>query len=276
MKAGHIACVVAGFILLGCSSLSEVEKAEQTLAIRKADLNATRHEIGQIGTRLLLLPKDSPPILDLSRLKDQLDFKLGNLQKGVSEAEILLAALKETSAVANAQKPDEPTPTLVSPSTIPGEPAVDPETGLPAATTPTPEPPVPTPEPPVPTPEPPVPVPEFPIPPPPGTSTPIPAPVTPPPTAVQVPGLRVGKFSVLKNTNTGLKHVVGDLHNEAKQSFSKIRVEFRLYDAGGKIIGTTSDTRFTQLAPATVWPFQSLVKEAKAERAELVGVSILK
>ena len=113
MKVGHIACVVAGFILLGCSSLSEVEKAEQTLATRKADLNATRHEIGQIGTRLLLLPKDSPPILDLSRLKDQLDFKLGNLQKGVSEAEIQLAALKETSAVANVQKPDEPTSTVV-------------------------------------------------------------------------------------------------------------------------------------------------------------------
>jgi hypothetical protein len=69
--------------------------------------------------------------------------------------------------------------------------------------------------------------------------------------------------------------LIGDLHNEATQPFSRIKVEFRLYDAAGKVVGTTSDERVTELAPATVWPFQALVKEANVIRAKLIGVSLL-
>jgi hypothetical protein len=91
----------------------------------------------------------------------------------------------------------------------------------------------------------------------------------------QISGLRVGDFKIMSNENTGFKNVVGNLHNEAAQPFAKIKVEFRLYDAAGKVLGATSDTRVTDLAPATVWPFQALVKDVKAVRAELVGVSLL-
>jgi hypothetical protein len=79
----------------------------------------------------------------------------------------------------------------------------------------------------------------------------------------------------MPNQNTGFKHVVGDLHNEGAQPSSRIKVEFRLYDAADKFLGTADDTRVIELAPATVWPFQALVKDAKAVRAELVGVSIV-
>ena len=91
----------------------------------------------------------------------------------------------------------------------------------------------------------------------------------------QVSGLRVGDFKIVSNQNTGFKYVVGDLHNEADQPFAKIKVEFRLYDAAGKDLGITSDTRGPELAPVTVWPFRALVKDAEAVRPELVGVSIL-
>ena len=87
--------------------------------------------------------------------------------------------------------------------------------------------------------------------------------------------MRVGDFKIVSNQNTGFKYVVGDLHNEAAQPFAKIKVEFRLYDAAGKDLGITSDTRGPELAPVTVWPFRALVKDAEAVRPELVGVSIL-
>jgi len=85
----------------------------------------------------------------------------------------------------------------------------------------------------------------------------------------------VGDSKIIPNQNTGLKYVVGNLHNEAAQPFSRIKIEFRLYDAAGKAVGTTSDTRVTDLAPATVWPFQALVEDVNAVRVELIGVSLL-
>ena len=129
-----------GTVLAGCNSLNEVEKAEQVLLIKKIDLNATQYEITQVGVSLLMLPKDSPPILDLSRRKDQLNLKLSYLQKGVLEAETQLAALKQSATAVPSNKPPESIPPALPPPTKPGQPAVDPNTGLPAASTPKPEP----------------------------------------------------------------------------------------------------------------------------------------
>ncbi|MBL68475.1 MAG: hypothetical protein CMO74_08510 [Verrucomicrobiales bacterium] len=102
----------------------------------------------------------------------------------------------------------------------------------------------------------------------------MPTPPTPVP-AAQVPGLRVIQFRVFNNATTGIKYVVGDLGNEATQPHSRIKVEFRLFDANDQLLGTASDTRVTELAPGTVWPFQALIQDAAATRAELAGVTLL-
>ncbi len=131
MNLERIAPYMVGLALVGCSSLSEMERAEQALAAREADLNATQHEIGQLRTSLLMLPKDSPPIIDLSRRKDLLGRQVGGLEKQVDEAKTKLAALK-------------PITTVEQPPTKPGQPAVDPKTGLPAGPIPEPTKPEPT------------------------------------------------------------------------------------------------------------------------------------
>ena len=87
--------------------------------------------------------------------------------------------------------------------------------------------------------------------------------------------MRVGDFKIMSNQNTGFRYVVGNLHNETAQPFAKIKIEFRLYDDQGKVLGIASDTRVTELAPATVWPFQALIKETKAVRVKLIGVTLL-
>ena len=86
MRLERIACYMASLALVGCSSFSEVERAERALAASKANLNATQHEFGKLGTSLLMLPKDSPPIPDLSRRKDLLGRQVGELEKQVGEA----------------------------------------------------------------------------------------------------------------------------------------------------------------------------------------------
>ena len=146
MRLGRIACYMAVLTLLGCSSLSEVERAEQALADRKADLNATQHEISRLSTSLLMLPKDSPPILDFSRRKDLLGRQVGELEKQVEQATTKLVALKPIATVGqpSTNPVSEPNPPAVPPPAKPGQPAVDPKTGLPAG--PIPEPTNPEPE----------------------------------------------------------------------------------------------------------------------------------
>ena len=88
-------------------------------------------------------------------------------------------------------------------------------------------------------------------------------------------GLRISQFKVSESPTAGIKFVVGDLHNEAAKPFSRVKVEFRLYDSDDKLLGTASDTRVTEILPGTVWPFQALIQNASATRAELAGVSII-
>jgi hypothetical protein len=301
MKAWQMACVVAGLALSGCGSLSELEQAELTLSTKQLDLNATQHEIDRVKANLSMLPKDSPPVIDLTRRVNLLDRKQANLQSDVIDAETQLAALKQPVTEIDPPLPPAGTiPPVVPTPAVPGQPTVDPN-GLPipsppaptttipvptppAPPTPTPTPPTPAPTPTIPAPIPPVPVPlpGSTIPPVPGSLTPPPPPPipnTPPasstPPAAQVSGLRVSQFKVFDNPATGIKYVVGDLHNEAAKPFSRIKVEFRLYDADDKPLGTTSDTRVTEVAPGTMWPFRALIQNDAAARAELAGVSIL-
>lgn len=84
---------------------------------------------------------------------------------------------------------------------------------------------------------------------------------------LQEGSLRLYKYSIRTNAESGKRFVVGDLKNSGTNTVSGVSVEFNLYDASGKPMETT--TSFVAAIEAgSQWRFEALIFDDLAERAE--------
>ena len=84
---------------------------------------------------------------------------------------------------------------------------------------------------------------------------------------LQEENLRLYKYSITTNVESGKRFVVGDLKNSGTNTVSGVSVEFNLYDASGKPVNTTSS--FVAVIEAgSQWRFEALIFDDLAERAD--------
>jgi hypothetical protein len=83
---------------------------------------------------------------------------------------------------------------------------------------------------------------------------------------LQEGSLRLYKYFIRTNAESGKRFVVGDLKNSGTNAVSGVSVEFNLYDASEKPLETTSS--FVGVIEAgTQWRFEALIFDDLAERA---------
>ena len=83
---------------------------------------------------------------------------------------------------------------------------------------------------------------------------------------LQEGSLRLYKYFIRTNAESGKRFVVGDLKNRGTNAVSGVSVEFNLYDASGKSVNTTSC--FVAVIEAdSQWRFEALIVDDLAERA---------
>ena len=79
--------------------------------------------------------------------------------------------------------------------------------------------------------------------------------------------LRLYKYSITTNAESGKRFVTGDLKNSGTNAVSGVSVEFNLYDASGKPVNTTSSFKAV-IEAGSQWRFEVLIFDDLAERAE--------
>jgi hypothetical protein len=103
--------------------------------------------------------------------------------------------------------------------------------------------------------------------------SPAPAPAEPPPEdPVLKAQFRVSEVKLEKASGTSLVHAVGTLENLSSKPRYGVTLQFELFDAGGKKVGTTSDYQNT-IEPKAKWTFQAPVVSGKVTSAKVVGVT---
>jgi len=84
---------------------------------------------------------------------------------------------------------------------------------------------------------------------------------------LQEGSLRLYKFSIRTNAESGKRFVAGDLKNSGTNAVSGVSVEFNLYDASGKSVNTAS-CFVAVIEAGSQWRFEALIVDDLAERAD--------
>lgn len=95
-----------------------------------------------------------------------------------------------------------------------------------------------------------------------------------PPDPPRAPGeeLEVLKFKIEKATKGKLTYVTGTATNHVKAQFFSVKIEFEIFDKGGKPAGQAVD-QANSLSGKSAWEFKALVLDEGAVTARLVKIS---